>query len=201
MGDPDAQGGSIPACAGEPRTSPSSSSRSRVYPRVCGGTVLLMSASSCRSGLSPRVRGNRLPTPPGRRRAGSIPACAGEPQSGEGAGAGGWVYPRVCGGTPDATSPEGRRAGLSPRVRGNRRGRAYRGRRIGSIPACAGEPWRRSGRASSPGVYPRVCGGTRRAVTWEPDTTGLSPRVRGNRRRCRPDPDRRGSIPACAGEP
>ena len=30
--------GSIPACAGEPRTAASSGAGRRVYPRVCGGT-------------------------------------------------------------------------------------------------------------------------------------------------------------------
>ena len=34
----DAQFGSIPACAGEPRAGNSLMSRPRVYPRVCGGT-------------------------------------------------------------------------------------------------------------------------------------------------------------------
>ena len=51
------------------------------------------------------------------------------------------------------------------------------------------------------GVYPRVCGGTRRP-RWRPSTArGLSPRVRGNRLAHRDDAGRQGSIPACAGEP
>ena len=120
-----------------------------VYPRVCGGTSL---------GSSPRV-----PTMQGclarpRRRcheSGSIPACAGEPiwpatvvkhlrglsprVRGNPHAAGGSanterVYPRVCGGTRSRASSGG--LGLSPRVRGN-----PVSRRIGSIPACAGEPW------------------------------------------------------------
>ena len=73
--------------------------------------------------------------------------------------------------------------------------------KIGSIPACAGEPpdalldgWRCP-------VYPRVCGGTDVRRRRRPTATGLSPRVRGNLHRKRPRlPDHR-SIPACAGEP
>ena len=50
--------------------------------------------------------------------------------------------------------------GLSPRVRGNRtlveEGPIW----LGSIPACAGEPWIYRSRKPPNGVYPRVCGGT-----------------------------------------
>ena len=34
-------GGSIPACAGEPKTRSACWCGTRVYPRVCGGTLLL----------------------------------------------------------------------------------------------------------------------------------------------------------------
>ena len=71
-----------------------------VYPRVCGGTSERMyqmrlgsrSIPACagepstdppynlnKDGLSPRVRGNRVPLARARLRSGSIPACAGEP--------------------------------------------------------------------------------------------------------------------------
>ena len=51
--------GTIPACAGEPRTGTCPRPRTRDYPRVCGGTPVL----DCRH------------EPPAR----TIPACAGEP--------------------------------------------------------------------------------------------------------------------------
>ena len=95
------------------------------------------------------------------------------------------------------------------------------GRKIGSIPACAGEPpdrecWRKSAR-----VYPRVCGGTFAGFRRRRPGRGLSPRVRGNPLwlcsrgipgrsipACAGNPSastastpRWGSIPACAGEP
>ena len=75
--------GSIPACAGEPSTRAWGPTVPRVYPRVCGGTLLPLPLVISCSGLSPRVRGNpgRLAGWPGMP--GSIPACAGEPSTGE----------------------------------------------------------------------------------------------------------------------
>ena len=115
----DRQGGSIPACAGEPPGRCPAAHRRGVYPRVCGGTGRLTQAIDSPDGLSPRVRGNRSPSWPAPGKPGSIPACAGEP-----AGCGRWrsphpVYPRVCGGTPLHRWRASRRRGLSPRVRGN----------------------------------------------------------------------------------
>ena len=70
---------SIPACAGEPQAVVSLRVMSEVYPRVCGGTILVTLGPSSQNGLSPRVRGN--PGHPQARNPGerSIPACAGEP--------------------------------------------------------------------------------------------------------------------------
>ena len=72
-------GRSIPACAGEPAQGILGLARGKVYPRVCGGTVIGMVGQPAAGGLSPRVRGNPIG---GRRSVGwdrSIPACAGEP--------------------------------------------------------------------------------------------------------------------------
>ena len=91
---------SIPACAGEPRTRSRSSSRTPVYPRVCGGTVYPCEERPDARGLSPRVRGNHMPRPlPGDGER-SIPACAGEPLIRDAGDCPAGVYPRVCGGTP-----------------------------------------------------------------------------------------------------
>ena len=74
---------SIPACAGEPRCIASECALLWVYPRVCGGTCRY--APKCLScpGLSPRVRGNRTAALLGNALPRSIPACAGEPTSGQ----------------------------------------------------------------------------------------------------------------------
>ena len=86
-------------------------------------------------------------------------------------------------------------------MRGNRRLDRFEGRRDGSIPARAGEPFHRRAPGETRLVYPRACGGTLhhdRATTGQ---CGLSPRVRGNQaQRISPVVDR-GSIPARAGEP
>ena len=168
---------------------------------MCGGTAPPVSTWMRPKGLSPRVRGNL--------RAGydvtgvdrSIPACAGEPLIGFNAVMQSEVYPRVCGGTPrSGTAPMPTR-GLSPRVRGNPPVSGESGHAIRSIPACAGEPAAEGTPAGRPQVYPRVCGGT---PHWTPSATsssGLSPRVRGNRANPTPVDDPPGSIPACAGEP
>ena len=172
--------GSIPACAGEPRSGPGTPRPSRVYPRVCGGTTPRRAGGRRRRGLSPRVRGNQRSRPPGRRAPRSIPACAGEPPRWTWTSWRGKVYPRVCGGTSGGSGFSWDRTGLSPRVRGNPTLLAPVMGGVGSIPACAGEPpsamtWNQVGT-----VYPRVCGGTASRLARNLTGSGLSPRVRGN---------------------
>ena len=152
--------GSIPACAGEPKAWPGSCRVVTVYPRVCGGTAHWPLGISTLKGLSPRVRGNPSARADRRRRAGSIPACAGEPLAGCQQDGRYEVYPRVCGGTVGDVVDDAVVAGLSPRVRGNRRAQQHGQAHRRSIPACAGEPSSRAARHGTSGVYPRVCGGT-----------------------------------------
>ena len=147
------------------------------------------------------MRGNPSPASMRSRASGSIPACAGEPLPSKQ-----WrpllkVYPRVCGGTDRVKLIHDFDLGLSPRVRGNH----FRYQLLQflqrSIPACAGEPRASCSAASSVSVYPRVCGGTFLSDYTYILLYGLSPRVRGNRCRGSNPCARRGSIPACAGEP
>ena len=192
---------SIPARAGEPELPIDSCHWEGVYPRACGGTFITRVSGLSAMGLSPRVRGNRTrgfrqAAPPG-----SIPARAGEPDQR-------WrrrplrrVYPRACGGTIGCSSDTAMRPGLSPRVRGNRRWALKLPRRVGSIPARAGEPLRPLPMCPLPTVYPRACGGTGRPLEHPRYRTGLSPRVRGNRFVDCPYRNGDGSIPARAGEP
>ena len=132
---------SIPACAGEPQGIVYVRNDVGVYPRVCGGTPCHLPDPPGVSGLSPRVRGNR--GGPVRRSglSGSIPACAGEPNFFFDDGEIYRVYPRVCGGTVGSKRPGQSAKGLSPRVRGNPLSPSGPPRSIGSIPACAGEPY------------------------------------------------------------
>ena len=171
---------SIPACAGEPPCSSRSSKMKRVYPRVCGGTMKRHRFGCTRSGLSPRVRGNQSHSPDAPTPTGSIPACAGEPESGNATRSSFWVYPRVCGGTSPLATSLAPLTGLSPRVRGNLTTSRVSHVGIGSIPACAGEPDAVTEPGEPPEVYPRVCGGTGLCACACVCGGGLSPRVRGN---------------------
>ena len=196
-----ADGGSIPARAGEPVILLVPLPPERVYPRACGGTISVPSWNRRNQGLSPRVRGNRCGHPPNGRHAGSIPARAGEPLRIEDiqlhlgsiparAGEPSFqrrppspprVYPRACGGTLPSWIAAARTLGLSPRVRGNRQAAEASGCHARSIPARAGEPTWRTWPASTCRVYPRACGGTGGLVQVTTTDKGLSPRVRGNR--------------------
>ena len=70
------------------------------------------------------------------------------------------VYPRVCGGTALTIKSSTGGYGLSPRVRGNQRRQRGVLPRHRSIPACAGEPKSPAKTLLDIKVYPRVCGGT-----------------------------------------
>ena len=192
---------SIPAGAGEPGIGRCPSPGSWVYPRGCGGTPGRGPRRGPLHGLSPRVRGN---LGAGRHRAvrhGSIPAGAGEPCSSPGAAGRSWVYPRGCGGTASSGIVPSTILGLSPRVRGNQDVNGDPGPAVGSIPAGAGEPASASCGRVAARVYPRGCGGTALPNPHGPPESGLSPRVRGNRRGPLAAPVASGSIPAGAGEP
>ena len=173
-------GGTIPACAGEPGMQGLSANGSRDYPRVCGGTEQCPSRTSALQGLSPRVRGNLRRVPVIGKLRGTIPACAGEPSLNVIRFRFERDYPRVCGGTENGMTAAPGFAGLSPRVRGNRFQRGRDTSYTGTIPACAGEPLfgRRHHRVHRD--YPRVCGGTGSTRSIGLNSAGLSPRVRGN---------------------
>ena len=131
--------GSIPACAGEARSSGAACWPGSVYPRVCGGSRK-SGGGICRNcGLSPRVRGKPgkggLQYHPPR----SIPACAGEAPNGAGRRTSRGVYPRVCGGSAATGRRLAAGGGLSPRVRGKLAEGRDAVMDARSIPACAGE--------------------------------------------------------------
>ena len=172
--------GSIPAYAGEPKSCKSWQSGAKVYPRVCGGTVILKKWRVRMEGLSPRMRGNPVcGGKPGLQRR-SIPAYAGEPTAAQPLHTAPSVYPRVCGGTPVARLSRHRPPGLSPRMRGNPIAALVVLLVCRSIPAYAGEPPPGPAAVRLRQVYPRVCGGTRNPDTLAHIAAGLSPRMRGN---------------------
>ena len=89
---------------------------------MCGGTLSNPTDNAKNLGLSPRVRGNRGAGAGLVAGDGSIPACAGEPYHQRLVNPQSRVYPRVCGGTFTCGGCVYCWLGLSPRVRGNRRG-------------------------------------------------------------------------------
>ena len=180
IANPNTCNGSIPARAGEPHRIPVLPTLPAVYPRACGGTSRRPSPFHRLSGLSPRVRGNRLVGGGSFALTRSIPARAGEPSAVLTAGFPIKVYPRACGGTGNRWFPCNSPIGLSPRVRGNRSWWAWSGLLLGSIPARAGEPEPQPEPVRRLRVYPRACGGTRCGGRQVGNRHGLSPRVRGN---------------------
>ena len=193
--------GSIPACTGKP-SSPIATPRPHpVYPRMYGETLPCWPRHRSPRGLSPHVRGNHAKN---RRRPhylGSIPACTGKPLGRVNMTTTYTVYPRMYGETPRYGGERSSCHGLSPHVRGNRSEHREAGRRRGSIPACTGKPPSASAAGTSPGVYPRMYGETRRRSSRAPRSGGLSPHVRGNPSRWARRPGIWGSIPACTGKP
>ena len=91
--------GSIPAHAGEPGGRGAGLLAGGVYPRPRGGTDDRQVEFKDGGGLSPPTRGNLNPHADQRRRQGSIPAHAGEPDAMSWSRDFDRVYPRPRGGT------------------------------------------------------------------------------------------------------
>ena len=195
------RGRSIPAYAGEPSSSVCRILGGGVYPRVCGGTTAQRRNHGATRGLSPRMRGNRIPRHSFAPTKGSIPAYAGEPRRTALLCRPSMVYPRVCGGTRKRRWINGWYTGLSPRMRGNPSRSPCQCAAAGSIPAYAGEPPPTTSARKSAQVYPRVCGGTTEQQKSQVADKGLSPRMRGNPVPGTNKVGQTGSIPAYAGEP
>ncbi len=172
-----------------------------VYPRAYGATANAGAAYAAGKGLSPCVRGYLGRAGHGDVAQGSIPVCTGLPRWGFHRSSLAWVYPRVYGATILGVGLHHLHQGLSPCVRGyHLRARAPRVAH-GSIPVCTGLP--RTPKTILPkwGVYPRVYGATA-SIKWaRTSPQGLSPCVRGYRRRTIGSGAPDGSIPVCTGLP
>ena len=173
--------GPIPARAGQPCQAAASLRLSWAYPRSRGATAPPRCRTATLQGLSPLARGNPLRTPTRERRAGPIPARAGQPYAKRLTRLSAGAYPRSRGATacwlPRSRPP----MGLSPLARGNhhqaRRGHA----RAGPIPARAGQPEPCGRRRCPCTAYPRSRGATLIYATAQHIDVGLSPLARGNR--------------------
>ena len=154
-------GGSIPACAGEPRADSRLSAVVAVDPRVRGGAVCPCAGRAVSGGRSPRARGSQNDKNGGHPQEGSIPACAGEPLPRHGLGDRHQVDPRVRGGASPSSQHHWSNSGRSPRARGSLAGRRHKPAPVRSIPACAGEPSVPIADGPCVRVDPRVRGGAR----------------------------------------
>ena len=193
--------GSIPACAGKPREEQVGHLRAGVHPRVCGEARTPRRRTSESPGPSPRVRGSRGHHPRPEDHRGSIPACAGKPETLSPRAIAARVHPRVCGEAARPLPLPSSAHGPSPRVRGSPARGGGAARCVGSIPACAGKPrWRRCG-SSPTWVHPRVCGEAEHYAVDRWAAAGPSPRVRGSHTGITLPAAGFGSIPACAGKP
>ena len=172
--------GSIPAYAGEPHLMQLAAYRVGVYPRIRGGTMEQCLLQRVDTGLSPHTRGNLLFIWERERQVGSIPACAGEPSRRPSHLLQVRVCPRMRGGTVSPPAQPQCQQGLSPHARGNPVFPSALGDAVGSIPACAGEPWCEYPVWPAARVYPRTRGNLQMRERLDVVV---------------------GSIPACAGEP
>ena len=193
--------GPTPARAGQPSSRHSAGSRTAAYPRACGATYDFTGAYDNTRGLPPRVRGNRQRVQDGERQYGPTPARAGQPRYARAVRSVPWAYPRACGATSSVSAPPWMASGLPPRVRGNRDRHDRRHAQQGPTPARAGQPRISSSSGATTTAYPRACGATDSAALNISRSSGLPPRVRGNRghelrRGVAPRP-----TPARAGQP
>ncbi len=134
--------GSIPAHAGEPHRVRQGIVAYRVYPRPRGGASPKAAVVRIGRGLSPPTRGSLRTDCRGYARQRSIPAHAGEPDSGLRGFPFFRVYPRPRGGARRSARARVRSCGLSPPTRGSRLAATSALATRRSIPAHAGEPTR-----------------------------------------------------------
>ena len=173
----------------------------RVYLRVCGGTLVNVSKNLGLVGLSPRVRRYLYGSHKRKDLSGSISACAEVPSRKQATRTRRRVYLRVCGGTIYRNAQKGVRTGLSPRVRRYLKPRKSVLSDRRSISACAEVPYGTREIPEGRGVYLRVCGGTYTAPRLRRVLQGLSPRVRRYLNRTNTSVGDLGSISACAEVP
>ena len=191
---------SIPAWAGETAELALECASYRVYPRVGGGNYMRACSPPPYPGLSPRGRGKPAALLLLAVAARSIPAWAGETRTAPKWTNRGAVYPRVGGGNDMSSRGRTHKPGLSPRGRGKLYVAVSKRRRLGSIPAWAGETAMSTRSARRSWVYPRVGGGNQSPTMAMADENGLSPRGRGKLQEKFAGHRSRRSIPAWAGE-
>ena len=172
--------GSIPVHTGKPDYAVSGNSRTEVYPRTHGETLLSANAIVEVKGLSPYTRGNQEVYQWMVAMTGSIPVHTGKPRTSASVRDASEVYPRTHGETCLVLALNGLSSGLSPYTRGNQRNLKPALRYPGSIPVHTGKPRVIYPNASLSWVYPRTHGETMLECASVLFRMGLSPYTRGN---------------------
>ena len=176
------RGGIIPACAGNTRVVEVAAGLVGDHPRVCGEHCAVSFAWAASVGSSPRVRGTQCERQFIAAVLGIIPACAGNTI---------WLirapytdrdHPRVCGEHYGRYSLPTASVGSSPRVRGTPTAVPTSRRRLGIIPACAGNTLALFVACVLERDHPRVCGEHPPLFHLRLAGSGSSPRVRGTLR-------------------
>ncbi len=193
--------GTIPAGAGEPRTTRRSSSTSGDHPRGCGGAIRAAVDRPMHQGPSPRVRGSQYSVLSHEHTDGTIPAGAGEPRPMLDAVLPHGDHPRGCGGAQSTSLVMTTLTGPSPRVRGSPTLPDTVKGAHGTIPVGAGEPSPVASPVTLQRDHPRGCGGAGKKKFRGNIGLGPSPRVRGSLTERIATPMMAGTIPAGAGEP
>ena len=150
--------GSIPARAGQPRTSEQSTGIRWVHPRSRGAAPSGQPRSTSRWGPSPLARGSPNPPPVPAAGSGSIPARAGQPLQGADVGCHVKVHPRSRGAANVVLQDSSMYQGPSPLARGSLRELLTAAHAQGSIPARAGQPRAGVRNLYLLGVHPRSRG-------------------------------------------
>ena len=148
----------IPASAGDTHSDHAAHAAPAVHPRYCGEPASSSAVGMGIRGSSPRARGSPARGAGRLQSAGFIPARAGKPLLGVGTGARHRVHPRSRGGDQATPTLAGSRAGPSPRLRGQARGRCVWIIAHGSSPPERGSLVDDAVPPNDPGFIPAAAG-------------------------------------------
>ncbi len=192
--------GSSPRVRGRPGVWPKVGVEVGLIPASAGQTSRSGRIAAVPAGSSPRVRGRRHVRRGTARCSGLIPASAGQTRPHQNQSRQHTAHPRECGADWFPSLVSTHPVGSSPRVRGRRLRRGVLACVLGLIPASAGQTKNHLERRRWGRAHPRECGADKIPPAVRVFRLGSSPRVRGRLRRWPARFDRRGLIPASAGQ-
>ena len=191
--------GIIPACAGNTPPGLASPTTCRDHPRMRGEHYDQYTDSVEQKGSSPHARGTLAALTTICEPSGIIPACAGNTSASQAETELRRDHPRMRGEHTPLVSATVDHAGSSPHARGTPVLDSRLDKRLGIIPACAGNTPRQWRWCPCRRDHPRMRG--EHAAGWIRDKVGegSSPHARGTLMLATTSVERQGIIPACAG--